>query len=83
MRHQIDFHEARAGIIPVGEGADRNGLLEQRAWFGRRQAMPLFFKPGWPQAAVDRRAAHAQQLGFDFRRERQLLMAFQDSHDLG
>ena len=83
MRHQIDFHESRAGIIPVGIGADRDGFLEQRARFGRGQTMPLYLKAGWPQAAVDRGGAHAQQLGFDFRRERQFLMAFQDSYDLG
>jgi len=31
MRHQIDFYKARHRLRPVGEGLDRDLVLEQRA----------------------------------------------------
>src|SRR3990170_8067418 len=28
--HQVDLHESRLGLVPLGEGANRNLVLEQR-----------------------------------------------------
>lgn len=35
---QIDFHKTRFGLIPVGKGADRDVMLQERARFGARTA---------------------------------------------
>ncbi len=34
MLHQIDFAKARPGVVPVGEGANRNLVFEQRTGLG-------------------------------------------------
>ena len=47
MGHQVDLEEPRLLLVPVGEGADRDLMLEQRA-------------PAWYASAPSTTAAHAR-----------------------
>jgi hypothetical protein len=46
MSHQIGFHEACFGLIPILEGADRDVFFEQRSRSGGREPMALLFAVG-------------------------------------
>ncbi len=39
--YEIDFDKAGNGIIPVGKGADWDGVLEEGTGFGGTQAMGM------------------------------------------
>ncbi len=77
MRHQIDLHAARPGVVPILEGAHRNLPLEQRPRLGRRQPVRLVALPVRPQQTVRRGGADGQQLRPFFRTERQVAVALE------
>jgi hypothetical protein len=60
MGDQIDLQEARFGLVPLGEGADRDLLLEQRTRFGGRKAVGMGVAMGL-QEAICGRCAHREE----------------------
>jgi hypothetical protein len=77
VRHQIDFHEAGLGIVPLGESAHRNRRLQQRARFRGGQAVRLRLGPGAGQQAICRRRTEAQQQTTRFSIQIEFAMTFQ------
>lgn len=76
MSHQIDLHEARLSVIPLGEGADRDGVLEQGARLGGAQPMRLAALADPFEQAIHRCWADSQQLLTGCVIQRQLAEAF-------
>jgi hypothetical protein len=61
MSHEICFHKAGSGLLPLLEGADRDLLLEQRSRSrGGEAALTLFALRG--QQAIGCCCAHGKQL---------------------
>jgi hypothetical protein len=58
---QIDLQEARLGLVPLGECANGNLLLEQRTRFGRRTAARRRVPVGLQQA-ISGGGAHGEQV---------------------
>lgn len=54
MSHKVHLNEARSLLVPIGEGADRDGVFEQGAGFGCASTTISQFAPGALQAAIDR-----------------------------
>jgi hypothetical protein len=76
MSHQIGFHEARRGLIPIVKGAHRDLLFEQRSRSGGRDAMPLLSAIRL-QNPVRSRRTHREELPPTFFAQLQMSMSFQ------
>jgi hypothetical protein len=76
MGHQISFHEARGGLIPIVKGAYRDLLFEQRSRSGRRDAMTILLAI-WLENPIGGRWTHREKLGTPFLVQMQVPMLFQ------
>jgi hypothetical protein len=70
--HQIDLEEAGAGLVPLGEGADRDLAAKQRSGLGTAPAPDLQAAAVRSQQSVDRRSGDPQELVPDPRIHTQL-----------
>jgi hypothetical protein len=76
MSHQIGFHEARLGLIPIVKSAHRDLLFEERSRSGRRDPMPLLLTKRLEDPIGGRRT-HREELGTTFLAQVQVSMSFQ------
>jgi hypothetical protein len=82
MRHQIDLHAARPGVIPILEGAHRNLPLKQRPRLGRRQPVRLVALAVRPQQPICRGCTDLEQLRTCFGGQREVAVALQSGDQL-
>ena len=80
MRDEVSLQKSWLHVIPFGEGADRDLLLEQPAWLGGREPVRVAQRP---QQTVRRGRAERQQLLTDVRGERQVTVALECWDELG
>ena len=76
MGDQIDLQKARFGLVPLGEGADRDLLFEQGTHFGGRKAMGMGVAMGLQEAICGSRA-HREKLAAVFLAEVYMSMLLQ------
>ncbi len=82
VAHEVDLEEPRAVLVPLGERADRDLVLEHRAGLGARSPFQLEASAGSLQPPVDGGRRHGkQQLALPWP-QLELPEPLQDPHDL-
>jgi len=75
---QVDFGKSRPELVPLGEGADRDLVLEPGARAGGGQAVLFEFTADRAQLAVHRGPAHGEQQSLDGGIEDEFAVRLQD-----
>ena len=83
VAHQVHLAEARAVLVPLGEGPDGDLSLQHRPGLGARSPLDLQASPVRGEHAVDRGRGDRQELRSDLRGYLELAAALQGFHDLG
>jgi hypothetical protein len=77
VSYQVNLQEARALVIPVGEGADGDGPFQQTSWLGGAEGPPEAPLPVGAQQSVNGGRTHPVELLLYFRGDCQFTVLFQ------
>ena len=83
VRDEVGLQTARLGVVPVGEGAHRHVVFEQRAGLGGRDAARLVLPTPCPQQPIRCRRADTEQLRPHLAAHVEMAMPFQRGDQLG
>lgn len=83
MSDEISLDKARSGIVPIGEGTNRNLMFEQAASFGGGAAMRALRLAMFPEDAVSGSRTDGEQLGANLGGEDEMTMALKAGDQVG
>src|SRR5689334_22492153 len=82
MRYQIDLHEARLLLIPLGKGANRDLLFQQCSWLCASTTTQLIFASFWSQQTINASGADASQFRFRLTIAAELIVTLKHGYQL-
>jgi len=83
MSDQINLKKAGSVVVPVGKGADRNLVFQERSRFGCRPSARQESTAGRREQAIRRCRAEGKEQGARRRIKRQFAMSFEGIKQIG